>query len=111
MPAGVRSPAALVMPGRFCSTYIRSSKLTRLRLNAVVSALARLLATTSMRVDNARSPVAAEWRAVIAMGSLSDGKAGRDYCFSACPTASGGQLPDLPDLVHQLAQGLVLVAD
>ena len=33
------------------------------------------------------------------MGSLSDGKAGRDYCFSACLTASGGRLSDLPDLV------------
>src|SRR5678815_1096868 len=72
MPAGVRSPAALVTPGCFSCKYIRSSKLTRLRLKAVVSALARLLATTSIRVDSARRPVAAEWSAVMAMGSLSD---------------------------------------
>src|SRR5436305_2737304 len=72
MPAGVRSPAALVMPGRFCSTYIRSSKFTRLRLNAVVSALARLFATTSMRVDKARSPVAAEFNAIVAMRKSND---------------------------------------
>ena len=43
-------------------------------LNAVVSALARLFATTSMRVERVFSPVAAEWSAVIAMGSLSDGR-------------------------------------
>src|SRR6476619_6763769 len=104
MPAGVRSPAALVMPGRFCSRYIRSSKFTRLRLNAVVSAFARMFATTSMAVDNARSPVAAEWSAVIAMGSLSDGKP-----VWIEPSPRG--LPDLADLVDQLAQGLVLVAD
>src|SRR5437660_11089001 len=107
MPAGAISPFCVCAPGCFSVRYIRSSKLTRLRLNAVVSALARLLATTSIRVDNARSPVAAESRAVIAMGSLSDRKAGRDYCFSACLIASGGRLPDLPDLVPQLAEGLV----
>src|SRR3982750_1038710 len=78
MPAGVRSPAALVTPGCFCCTYIKSSKLTRLRLKAVVSALARLLATTSIRVERARSPVAAECSAVIPMRVLSEGKAQSD---------------------------------
>src|SRR5256885_6008158 len=77
MPAGVRSPAAFVMPGCLSWRYIRSSKLTRLRLNAVVSALARLLATTSMRVDSALRPVAAECKAVIAMKPLSDAGARR----------------------------------
>src|SRR5437016_12938054 len=64
--AGEGSPVLLVVPGCLSCRYIRSSKFTRLRLNAVVSALARLLAVTSIFVDNARSPVAAEWRAVMA---------------------------------------------
>jgi uncharacterized membrane protein (UPF0136 family) len=42
-------------------------------LNAVVSALARLLATTSIRVDSARKPVAAEFSAVMAMASKAEG--------------------------------------
>src|SRR5438270_14090280 len=73
MPAGDNELSAFVAPGCLSITYIKSSKFTRLRLKAVVSALARLLATTSMRVDSARRPVAAEWSAVIAMlGALSD---------------------------------------
>src|SRR2546421_593463 len=72
MPEGETSCEALVAPGCLRTRYMRSSKLTRLRLKAVVSALARLLATTSMRVESARSPVAAELSAVIAMKSLSD---------------------------------------
>ncbi|CAA9433686.1 MAG: hypothetical protein AVDCRST_MAG64-3676 [uncultured Phycisphaerae bacterium] len=72
MPAGETSPAAFVVPGCRWARYIRSSKFSRLRLNAVVSAFAKLLAITSMRVERARSPVAAEFRAVIAMPVLSD---------------------------------------
>ena len=60
MPAGETSPPAFVAPGCFSIEYIKSSKLTRLRLNVFVSAFARLFATTSMRVDSARKPVAAE---------------------------------------------------
>jgi hypothetical protein len=67
VPAGEISPVALAVPGCLSVRYIKSSKFTRLRLNAVVSAFARLLAITSMRVDKARRPVAAEFRAVIAI--------------------------------------------
>ena len=63
-------PDAVLVPGCLSVRYIRSSKLTRDRLNAVVSALARLFATTSMRVDNAFRPDAAEWRAVMAIGQF-----------------------------------------
>src|SRR2546423_4191118 len=89
VPAGEGSLALLFEPGSFKVTYIRSSKFIRLRLKAVVSALARLLAMTSMRVERARSPVAAEFSAVMAMGELSD----------------------LGDVVHESIEHLVLVAD
>src|SRR5947209_2026731 len=67
MPEGETSEVASVAPGWRSVTYIRSSKLHRLPLNAVVSAFARLFETTSIRVDSARSPVAAELSAAMAM--------------------------------------------
>src|SRR5882672_3192168 len=88
VPAGEGSLALLFEPGSFNVTYIRSSKFIRLRLKAVVSALARLLAMTSMRVERARNPVAAEFSAVMAM-----------------------VLSDLGDVVHEAIEHLVLVAD